>query len=239
MKNVLLALPAYPGYTQNETLHTVIRLQREIVARGWGCVLEDRAGSGLIHTVRNYFVAKMLAGDFTDLFFLDDDVGTEDAQAGIRLLEAPVDVAAGVYPTRFEPQKWMVRYIQGQKELWTDPKHGLLEVEGVPAGFLRISRDCLLQMVYHYPELEYEDEDCPDGRTWGLFYPEIRDRHSFGEDMNFCLKWRAIGGKVWVDPLIHFKHIGRKAYEGCFGDWLRSRERLEAIAEDQPMESAA
>lgn len=230
MKNVYLALPAYKGHIETETHHTISRLQRAIVARGWGCTIEDQCGSGLIYDVRNYYVAKMLAGDFTDLFFIDDDVGVYDAEAGVRMLEAPVDVVAVVYPTKSEPAEWKVRYLQDRKELHWDPETRLLEVEAVPAGFMRISRNCLMQMVYSYEGLEYHQAHAPGGITWGLFYPEIRDKQSWGEDFTFCLKWRAIGGKVWVDPMVETKHIGRKAYSGCFGEWLKSRPPVEETA---------
>jgi GT2 family glycosyltransferase len=65
--------------------------------------------------------------------------------------------------------------------------------------------------------------------AWGLFYPEIRERADWGEDINFCLRWRAIGGKVWVWPLVQMEHIGRKSYKGCFGEWLLSREPEEVL----------
>lgn len=223
MRNVFLAFPAYRGEVATETLHTAMRLEIEILRRGWGCFLEDRVGSGEIHAVRNYFVAKMLDGDFTDLFFIDDDVGTEDYEAVIQMLEAPVDLVGGVYPTRTEEQRWMVRYLRDRPELYADPDTGLLEVEAIPAGFLRLSRDCLQQMVYHYEGLKYADANAPGGVAWGLFYPELKDGQSFSEDFNFCLRWRAIGGKVWVAPNINFKHVGRKAFAGNFGNWLKSR----------------
>ena len=48
-------------------------------------------------------------------------------------------------------------------------------------------------------------------------------KYKFGEDYSFCIRWRDIGGQVWVDPEIEMGHIGLKCFQGHFGNWLKSR----------------
>jgi hypothetical protein len=163
-----------------------------------------------------------LASDCDDLLFVDDDVAWQDG-AMVKLLKHPVDVVAGAYPRRFPETSFPIRWVEEGAELWADPETGLLEVEGIAAGFMRLTRKACEQLVEAHKDDWYEQFGAPEGKAWPLFDFVREGRTFFSEDYTFCRKWRSLGGKVWVDPEVTFMHMGEAAFVGNLGDWLRSR----------------
>lgn len=190
-------------------------------------------GQSLIQIARNQFVADFLASDCTDLVMIDDDMAWQDG-AFMRLLSHPCDVVGGIYPMRTDPLCYPIRRLNGGK---FDKATGLLEVELMPTGFLRMTRACLEQMVACHPELAYSDDKVPCGVAHALFWVDLADnmpeskpglKTVVGEDFSFCRKWRAMGGKVYADTLLRFRHWGKKGFEGCYAETLPVSEILEA-----------
>jgi hypothetical protein len=54
-----------------------------------------------------------------------------------------------------------------------------------------------------------------------LFGELHREGQLYGEDVGFCILWRDIGGKVWVDPNLSLTHTGYKAFEGNLAKHIR------------------
>lgn len=193
--------------------------------------IEYTVGDSILPKVRNAFVARFLASDCTDLVMIDADLAWEN-DAVMRLLSHDCDVVAGIYPMREEPLKYPCRRKPG---VAFDAVTGLLEMELVPTGFLRMTRGCLEQMVGAYPELAYRDYNLPGHVAHALFWfdlaPDPDDpsiNTIWGEDFSFCRKWRDVGGKIYADTLLHFKHIGQRAFAGCYADSLPVSEILQS-----------
>lgn len=193
-----------------------------IANRGWHITLVDETGNSMISHGRDLLCAKFLGDETaTDLLFIDTDVTWEQG-ALVRLMEHPVELVAGIYPKRSDPLGFHARYLDNP-EIWADPETGLIEVKGVPAGFLRITRTCLEKMVAGYPQQRFADYNAPTGYGHALFENIHEGDDFFGEDYSFCERFRRIGGRCWVDPEISMGHIGQKTFKGSFGEWLRSR----------------
>lgn len=223
MRHIVIAVPAYTGTVHTATMRAILGDVLELVKRGDTFTLIDECGSALIADARAEIVARFLAiEDATHLVFVDHDVAWQ-AGALLRLVDHPVDVVAGVYPHRKDPLSFPVAWPE-TPELWADPATGLIEVQGVPAGFLSIQRYALERMCERYVSLAYKSERAPGGEAIGLFEPYRKDGLKFSEDFSFCHRWRDIGGKVWLDPTITMLHIGNKTFAGNIGDWLRERE---------------
>jgi hypothetical protein len=193
-------------------------------------------GSSLIQLTRNQFVSDFLASDCTDLVMIDDDLSWQDGTF-LRLLNHPCDVVGGVYPKREDPLCYPIRRLPGGL---FDHTTGLMEVELLPTGFLRMTRTCLEAMVAHYPELAYSDDQVPGGVAHALFWVDLADnmpegkpglKTVVGEDFSFCRKWRAMGGAVYCDTLLRFRHWGMKAFEGCYAETLPISELVPQAAE--------
>jgi hypothetical protein len=133
------------------------------------------------------------------------------------------------------PIAYPVRFLD-DTEIVSDKDTGLIEVDGVPAGFLRISTRLLRAMVDHYWHLKYEDTTALNWTAWSLFDFQLVDGRYWGEDFVFCRRLRAMGGKIWVDPYLTFSHIGAKGFQGSLAEWLRAEvaRNSETVTEIKP-----
>jgi hypothetical protein len=221
-RNVWIAIPCYSGRVHLATMRSIIEDLLALSGRGDRVTLFEESGNSMIAHGRDLICAKFLAGEGTDLIFIDDDVAWPTGSL-LKLVDHPVDIVAGLYPRRADPLAFHVRYITERKNLIADPETMLLEVEGVPAGFLKITRNALTKMVLAYPQSRFADLNAPSGYAHALFDNIHEGDVYFGEDYSFCRRWIKIGGQVWVDPEISLTHIGYKGFTGTFGDWLRNR----------------
>lgn len=218
---VMVAIPAYTGTIHLGTMRSLMTDLLALQARGDEWTVHDECGNALIADARALIVAQFLASECDQLIFIDHDVAWE-AGALLKLVDAPVDMVAGIYPQRRDPINYCVKWLD-KNELWADPETGLLEVAGVPAGFMRISRKQLEAMVDQYPDSEFYVETAPDEKAWALFADYRIGKHKMGEDYAFCRRWTDMGGKIWIDPEIKMGHIGNKTFQGHLGNWLRNR----------------
>lgn len=223
MKHIMIAMPAYTGVVHMGTMRALITDLLSLIMRGDRFTFVDDVGNALIADCRGIIATNFYHSDCDELVFIDSDVAWESG-ALLKIIDAPVDLVAGIYPTRCDPVKYNVRWIQERKELWADPETGLLEAEAVPTGFMKISRNCITKMIEAYPQTYYNDK-TKDNKFWPLFesYIDPELNWKFGEDYSFCYRWRNIGGKVWLDPEIAMGHIGNKIFEGHLGNYLKSR----------------
>ncbi len=217
--HVMVAIPAYSGQIHLGTMRSLFTDLLALQARGDQFTVQDECGNALIADARALIVAKFLASEADILVFVDSDVCWE-AGALLRLVDAPVDMVAGIYPQRRDPPQYCVKWVN-KPELRA--VNGLLDVVGVPAGFLKLSRAQLEKMVVRYSESEFYAEMAPDKKAWALFADYRVGTQKMGEDYAFCQRWIDMGGKVWVDPEIKMGHIGYKTFEGHLGNYLRGR----------------
>lgn len=227
-QNVYIALPAYDGTTRVETTMSLLHEASDLMAAGINFKLNVNAGDSILPRARNMFLGDFVRRkEFTDVLFLDHDICWPKGMIR-KLLSYPVDFVAGVYPKRSDPVDFAVRLLQDRELLVADPEHGLLEVEGVPFGFVRMSRRGVEQMYAKYWGLAYKERNLPEDFTpLALFDFQLCEGEYWGEDFVFCKRWREMGGKVWVDPDIRFQHIGYKRFEATMSEWLHDRQTPE------------
>lgn len=218
-KHVVIAIPAYTWTVQLATMRSILHDVLALTQRGDWVSFLDESGSSDIADARAIIVEQFLDGGGTHLVCVDSDVCWERG-ALVRLVDAPVDFVAGVYPKRQDPIEFPVQYIPGPLQA----VDGLLEVEAVQGGFVRLTRPMLKQMGEAHPGLKVQSSRSPKGSMHMLYDRVIlEDGTKIGEDFAFCHRWRAMGGKVWIDPEINLGHIGNKMFAGRLGDWLRER----------------
>lgn len=218
--HVTIAIPAYTAKICAGTVRSLLNDIVALVSRGDTFTFIDDVGSAIISDCRGVIATNFYETDSDCLVFVDDDV-TWEAGALLKLIDHPVDLVGGVYPYRADPESYPVKYLD-RPELWADPETGLLEVAGIPTGFMKISRNCMNKMVEAYPQ-QYIHRSAKNGLFYDLFGQLTIDDKKFGEDYSFCMRWQDIGGKVWCDPEIKMGHIGLKVFEGHLGNWLRNR----------------
>lgn len=207
---------------------SVCRAER--VLRRAGIVLSQNvAPGGAIQYARNRLVAAFLkrtAG--THLLFVDDDVRFDPSDL-VRMVQADRDVVAGVYATREIDWKAVAEMPRdpdamkrGASPLAFRPlrdgagritrEGDFIEAEFVPTGFLLIKRAVLERMMLAYPELAYhspEDDELHNA----LFEAQVIDGQPYSEDFVWSRRWRAIGGRIWVDGRASFGHNGSYEFQ--------------------------
>lgn len=236
MRKVYVCMLSFTGRPDAETQQALVMAAQDCMRNNIDMQFRLGVGDSILPRARNRALMEFLKSDCDDLIFVDDDVVWEDG-ALRRLLEHPVDIVGGLYPTRAEPVRFPVKRLEGGD---FDPHTGLLEVRMMPTGFLRISRQALEHMIEANPELAYRDTYAPDKKAYALFWFDLRPGleaqdgdlpEIWGEDFVFCDHWRKLGGKVYADTLLSFRHIGRKAYEGCYAATLPIASILKEAAE--------
>lgn len=219
MKRIFVAVPAYTGSVTVETVESLQAEQVEAFRRKHGFAVCYKQQDPIIHRCRNYLVQTFLETDYTDLVFLDSDVGFPMGTL-CRLAEHPVDIVGALYPRREEPTSYPVRWIEDRPFLEAN-EHGLLEVDGIPTGCLRISRRAVEKMVEAHKDDFYLTGEGK--KNYPLFDFVRRNGILYGEDYTFCHKAREAGFGIWLDPEIDMTHTGHKVYHGNVGAWLKSR----------------
>lgn len=212
-----------PSYSWKVSMGTLRSMLADLPRLPFPYMLHDTACGTEISQARNQIAHDFLKSDCTDLVFVDDDVCWQRG-ALLALLQQPVDCVACIYRKREDEEEYPVRWLDGG-ELNADPKTGLLEVASVPAGFLRLTRRMLASMEEHYrAELMQRTNRAEGGHWTALFDPLWRDGVRYSEDISLCIRWRDMGGSVWVMPDVNMGHMGPKSFNGNLGKWLRSRD---------------
>lgn len=169
--------------------------------------------------VRNMLAARFLASDATDLMFIDDDIGWDQHDV-IRLLASEQPLIAGVGRKKTgnstDVAGWCCQFLSDATRRLSIDAMGNVEVARVGTGFMRIQRQAFEELMRRYPESKgtAAPELPPEqDRFYHRFFQFGADELT--EDYVFCDRWRAIGGRVFIDPSIKLSHVGEKAYSGA------------------------
>jgi predicted O-methyltransferase YrrM len=214
-RRVFLAVPSY-GEPNGITAFSLFQAHPELIKAGYDVELCLLLGDCHVDDARNRLVNEFLKSSCTDLVFIDADVGFQTADL-IRLLSYDRDVVGGIYPKRGDIEEYPVMYVGG--EIWSD-KDGLIEVAGLPAGFLRIRRNVLETLARDAAEYCVKGDSTEKIKQ--VFERSIINGARYSSDNYFCVKWRELGGKIYVDPNCYLEHRGHKIWVGTFGSYLRN-----------------
>lgn len=217
---VCLAIPTYGAHTPVLTFALAASI-RELDAAGIPYDLIILAGNCHVDDARNSIVRAFMDGDCSALMFIDSDL-TWAPEDLVRLVRIDRDVVAGVYPHKQDARTFPVRHLK--TEFLNAEADGVIEVEGVPGGFLKISRAAIERLSdasTHYFEQEGDATTTPL-----IFERSVKGTTRFSGDYTFCQKWRALGGQIYMDPEIRFGHCGEKEWRGCYGAHLRDTNKL-------------
>lgn len=144
-KRIFFAIPSYTGGVCAATDHSLMRAATEAYKLGWTTDKQTREADSCIQRARCYLFTYWLEQtDCTDLLFVDADIGFT-AEGFVKLMSYPVDVVGGAYRARGQEEHYILRPLAN--ELQRKPPHGLMEVEGLGTGFLRITRRAGLKIV--------------------------------------------------------------------------------------------
>lgn len=170
----------------------------------------------LVQRARNDIVKLALDSNVDDLVFIDTDVDW-NPQDFFKLLDHDVDIVGGVYPKKGDIEQYPVSLEDGKDILDID-KNGLVEVKGLPTGFMRITKKAL-QEIWNASS-EYTEPHKPEPIRM-CFNVTINSKNELvSEDISFCEKWKELGGQLYFDPTINLSHVGSKRWNGNFLEYI-------------------
>lgn len=190
-----------------------------------------------VDDARNFLVREFMKSGAKTMVFIDDDVGWDTESFAKLILYKDVDIVGGAYPLKQRFEDYPIRIRSDVPNLMARPD-GLLEVEGIPTGFMRIERHVIEKLSEKRKHLWFKGKEAKedDPMLQVIFERMMVDGHRWSGDLNFCREARLLGMKVWVDPEMTFTHQGQQRWEGHLGNYLRKKagildSRLDASIE--------
>jgi predicted O-methyltransferase YrrM len=181
------------------------------------------AGNCHVDDSRNSLVKEFLASDCNALFFIDGDVTwqNEDLFAVLSSLKDHHTIYGGVYPYRRPalqwPQSMPVRTMPGAEI----GEGGLIEVEGLPTGFMCIPRPLFERMA---ADAEKFHPKRGQDVIPLLFERSILGGQRMGGDIGFCVAAREkYGAKCFALANLRLGHVGKSTITGSLATSLRAQ----------------
>jgi len=225
---ILIAIPAYGGTVQVETMVSItglcVALERAGIA--FRLVTDDRAS---IVRSRNILASVFLEDpSCTHLQFVDADLGFRP-QAIQRMLEVNAPIVGCVYAARtLDPAKFAAaaRSLPAASALAVASKfavrpgngreaNAIMEVEGLCTGLMLIRRDALKDLIGSVKVQDKHDGSCGLKGPIYRFFDEFDDDSGMplSEDYAFCTRYtRTTGRPVMAITDEWVKHVGRMVY---------------------------
>ena len=148
---------------------------------------------------------------YDDLIWIDTDIEWQP-EWFFKLLEYPVDVVGGTYRKKGDREEYVFSGF-GKK----DPDTGLIEVNGLGTGFLRMSR-AAMQYLWDSNQSYIDNKDDTERRM--IFDIIIKDRDLVSEEIYALRKLIDGGFKIWLDPSMTCNHTGPYKFIGSFQNWV-------------------
>ena len=214
MRNVMIAAPSYDGTITVWHASALSETCKAGLAKDINVYCIYMSYDSLVQRARNDIVQLALDQGVDDLVFIDCDVDW-NPEDFFRLLEHDADVVGGIYPKKGDEEDYPVKVLDGNMNF---EESGLVEVEGIATGFLRLTRKAM--QTVSDDSIEYTESHKP--KPIKMIFDIVVDEKGelISEDIVFCRKWRKLGGKVWFDPSIKLSHVGTKRWNGDFMSWL-------------------
>lgn len=217
--SVLIFVPAYGGHVSVQTFGSVLAISAALAHRGIASAVTT-PGMPDIVLLRNLVTTLWFDGSpFSHLLHIDSDMGIPP-QLVLDMLDFGEPVVGALYPKKDLNLTWAA----SGHGLGAEVRGAFMHVEGVGAGCLLVRRDAVATMI--------EKGDCEDRnidpfraqfeplgikRLLRLFdNVELPDRGRVAEDLSFCMRWNACGGKVWAATHFPITHVGLHEFTACY-----------------------
>lgn len=169
----------------------------------------------LIQRARNDLFGLAVEGGYDDIVWIDSDLEWNPMWV-MELLARPEDVVGGTYRKKTDEQEM---YVVKTKNL-TPEENGLIAVEGLGMGFVKMSRKAFIDLWENSEE--YENEGKVRRMICNI---AIVDGKLHSEDTVVFSKLKDLGYGVWLDPRMTCVHIGTKKFYGSFEQFIHRIDR--------------
>jgi glycosyltransferase involved in cell wall biosynthesis len=168
----------------------------------------------LLQRARNDTIHVALESGVDDLIWIDSDIEWEP-EWFFRLLDHEADVVGGTYRKKGDIEEYVVRSVQRRPK---DPVTGLIEVDGLGTGFVKMSRKAM-QYLWDASVPYIDPKDNKERRM--IFDVVIEDSSLISEDIHAFNKLRTGGFQIYLDPDIVCNHIGPYKFKGTSHQFTR------------------
>lgn len=230
VKGVLICVPAFG---QNMAAHTAQSLCNTVQWLTFNEIPNSMCWLSMadIADARNLFLTTWFDGypNFSHLMFVDADM-----EWPVALIEDMLafgkPLMGCLYARRQMPAVAVGRTIPGNESL-TD---GFMQVYGMGAGVMLISRHVVTKMLDKFPELidtnisghpgQATLQSAKSRRLIRAFDPFFDERGvRLSEDLAFCERWRRCDGEVWANVNHLIGHVGPFNYAIRYADYLENK----------------
>lgn len=196
--SVLIATPCHGGVVSQRYFHSVLALLGSAHLRRFDIAVLTTAGDALVSRGRDALLGAFLDSPAAShLLFIDPDVGFEP-DAVSRLLAFDADIAAVAVPP-----VGAVPCVGADAE----ERGGFVTCVYAGASFMMVKRGALERLVSAYPAAPgaaspTASPGAGPSAARSAAFACMRDPLTgqwLGEDFSFCCRFRAIGGKIWLD----------------------------------------
>lgn len=213
---VFIAVPSY-GPVEGTFAYSLAVASQELERRGIIAEICFVLGCCHVDDARNALAHKFIDTDCGHLVFIDADISFEFDQL-LKLIQTPGDLVGGTYPfKRDKPEGYPIQ-IFGEA---FENDDGLVQVSGLPTGFMKISRKVFEDIEKQCKSYFTHDKLKP---TIEYFNRTIAGTARVGGDINFCHKWNRTGGKTYLIPDLDLNHTGTKTWRGNFHTYQYCKE---------------
>jgi hypothetical protein len=189
----------------------------------------------LVHEARNRLLSKAWrsSSQFTHFLFVDDDM-VPPPDALVKLLRREKSLVGGLYVTRAKTPTPVALTLDPQGQMRPLPSFTpgeLVEVEGMGAGLMLVSRECVQAVADYFITAQWEQKALGIAPSvaidlcqlrgdrwqelkealWFRFLPSPSGTE-FGEDVSFCIAARDAGHVPYVDTDVVAGHLGEYVY---------------------------
>lgn len=207
---VYVGIPVLDGKPYAQLVDSLLAEHLRGFFEGVHFLVDWEIGCSLIGDARNRIAKRFLATKGCNvLVFVDADISWPTGSL-IKLAKSRKDVIGGTYRPKVDDESY---HVWGKAQ-----KVGrLYRVDGLPGGFLKISRRALGKMKpkgYLSADGTATLDYFPMGFHRGVYY---------GEDYGFCRLYRQSGGTIWLDPSLKLRHHdGGRVFSGDPAKWLET-----------------
>ena len=214
MKKVMIGTPCYDGTLDVWYVNALCNTIKMSYEKDIEIIPMWISFDALLQRARNDTIDVALQSDVDELIWIDSDIEWQP-EWFFKLLEHPVDVVGGTYRKKGDREEYVIRQLDRRK---IDPDTGLIEVEGLGTGFVRMSK----KAMQHLWDVSKPYTDPKDNKERRMIFDVVIENESLvSEDIHAFNKLVAGGFKIWLDPNMTCNHIGPYKFKGDFMPWYK------------------
>jgi glycosyltransferase involved in cell wall biosynthesis len=214
MRKVMIGTPCYDGRLDVWYTNSLVNTIKESYKHDVEITPIWVSFDALIQRARNDTIQIFLLGDYDDLIWIDSDIEWQP-EWFFELLNYKEDVVGGTYRKKGDKEEYVIRQLQKKSK----NENGLIEVDGLGTGFVKMSRTaCQHLWDVSPPYIDKKD----DLERKMIFDVQIVGNDLMSEDIWAFETLKKGGFKIWMDPKMTCNHIGPYKFKGDFASWYKS-----------------